>query len=277
MKSSPNKRLQALRPILNDLRAVKSAAEVANMRRAGQLSARAVTDAMRQPFDGEKQLADFLDARFKALGCDGPAYVPVVAGGRNALSIHYVRNDARLAPSDLVLVDAGGSYGSYITDITRTWPASGTFTPAQKDLYEAVLAVQRACVAMCRSGGATTTSLDEIHITAETGLRDNLSRLGFDVSTPSALQRLFPHHVGHHIGLDVHDAPGYPRSRPLRAGNCVTVEPGVYVGPNEECAPVHFRGMGVRVEDSVAVMDEGPLVLTVEAVKEVVDIEALRR
>lgn len=275
MSSSPNKRLQTLRPLLNDFRVIKSSAEIANMRQAGQLSGRAITDSMRQSFTGEKQLADYLDYRFKYLGCEGPAYVPVIAGGENALSIHYVRNDAQLNPDELVLVDAGGQYGSYITDITRTWPTSGKFSPAQKDLYEAVLSVQRKCVSLCRENA--DTSLDKIHALAESGLRDNLRDLGFEVRSDRALQTFFPHHVGHHIGLDVHDAPGYPRSRPLRAGHCITIEPGVYVRPDDENAPKHFRGMGVRIEDSVAVQAEHPLVLTTEAVKEVVDIEALRK
>lgn len=190
--------------------------------------------------------------------------------------IHYVHNTAALSPEDTVLVDAGGEYGFYVSDITRTWPVSGRFSPAQRDLYEAVLRVQRACVKLCR--GTEGISLDGIHRAAEAGLREELKELGFErggFGRGDAISELFPHHVGHYVGLDVHDVPGYGRAVPLRKGHCVTIEPGVYV-PDDERWPKHFRGLAVRIEDSVCVDDEGPIVLTAEAVKEVVDIETLR-
>ncbi|KAI9712694.1 MAG: hypothetical protein M1820_001315 [Bogoriella megaspora] len=264
--------VKQLRPLLNELRAVKSESEIKLMRTVGQNSGRAVTNAMREQFKTEKDLWASLDYGFKKQGCDGSAYVPVIAGGEHALSIHYVRNDDILRDGELVLVDAGGEYGGYITDITRTWPINGRFSTAQRDLYEVVLNVQRSCVSMCREDANTT--LDKLHRIAEDGLKDGLKQIGFDM-TSNALETLFPHHLGHHVGLDVHDAPGYPRTELLRTGNCVTVEPGVYV-PNNERWPKHFRGMGVRIEDSICVQPNAPLILTTEAVKEVVDIEALR-
>ena len=227
---------------------------------------------MRQAWTQEKDLHSFLDYAFTKDGCDGPAYVPVVAGGSRGCMIHYVQNTASLKPDEMVLVDAGGEYGTYITDITRTWPVSGKFTPAQRDLYEAVLTVQRLGVSLCRESSGL--SLDQIHRATEAGLREQLARLGFNLGG-NGMDVLFPHHVGHYVGLDVHDVPGYGRSIPLRAGHCVTVEPGVYV-PDDERFPKHFRGLAVRIEDSVCVDETGPLVLTTEAVKEVADIEALR-
>ena len=250
---------------MNRLRAIKSPAEISNMRKAGQASGRAFTAAMRQSYSLEKELGAFLDSMFKLNGCDGPAYVPVIAGGKNALSIHYVRNDDMLKPDDLVLVDAGGEYGGYITDITRTWPNNGKFSPAQRDLYEVILKVQRSCISLCRE--SSSISLDKIHKIAENGLKDGLEQLGFDMSGP-ALDTLFPHHVGHYIGLDVHDSPGYSRKETLVEGHCITIEPGIYV-PDNERWPKHFRGMGIRIEDSVCVQKESPLILTTEAVKEV--------
>ena len=264
--------MKPLRPLLNDLRVIKSEAEIQNMRRAGQHSGRAITDAMRQSFTAEKDLDSFLDYWFKQDGCDGPAYVPVVAGGINANTIHYVSNDMLLNPNDLVLVDAGAQYGGYVTDITRTWPVSGKFSPAQRDLYSLLLSVQRTCVALCRV--SANVSLDKLHQIATTAVRDGLQDLGFDV-TGDAVQTLFPHHVGHYLGLDVHDSPGYPRSRPLARNMVVTVEPGIYV-PDDERWPAWARGIGMRIEDSVCVDDESPFVLTTEAVKEIVDIEALK-
>ncbi|KAI9709668.1 MAG: hypothetical protein M1812_007646 [Candelaria pacifica] len=264
-------KVKPLRPIINGLRVVKSDAEVDNMRFAGRASGRAFTLAMRQKFTREKDLAAFLDYQFKVYGCDTNAYVPVVAGGNKALCIHYVRNNDVLRDEQLVLVDAGGEYGGYITDITRTWPINGKFSEPQKDLYDAILTVQRECIALCRENANIT--LDKLHSLAEDGLKEQLKQLGFDVSG-NAMETLFPHHVGHYIGLDVHDAPGYPRTGNLKVGQCITIEPGLYI-PNDERWPQHFRGIGIRIEDSVCVQTEGPLVLTTEAVKEVVDIEAL--
>ncbi|KAF2453752.1 xaa-Pro aminopeptidase-like protein [Lineolata rhizophorae] len=262
-----------LRPILNELRSIKSEAEIQNMRLAGQRSGRAITDAMRKQFRSERELDAFLDYRFKMEGCDNIAYVPVIAGGQHSLTIHYVQNDDVLNVGDLVLVDAGGEYGGYITDITRTWPVSGKFTTEQRELYEVVLRVQRTCVALCRENAFL--SLDKLHKIAEEGFRDGLTQLGFDVSRNEALTTLFPHHVGHHVGLDVHDSPGMPRSAALRPGNCITIEPGIYV-PFDSRWPARFQGIGIRIEDSVCVGPEHAYVLTTEAVKEVVDIEALR-
>lgn len=263
-----------LKSLLNALRIIKSPAELAAMRHAGKVSGRALTSAMRQQWTHEKELAAYLDHAFMADGLDGPAYVPVVAGGSRANMIHYVQNNRALDPDELVLVDAGGEYGTYISDITRTWPVNGTFTPAQRDLYEAVLRVQRAGVKLCRVNNGDL-SLDGIHRATEKALMTELRALGFTMDRPGDLEALFGHHVGHYVGLDVHDCPGYGRNVALKKGMCVTIEPGVYV-PDDERYPKHFRGMGIRIEDSVAVDDEGPIVLTVEAVKEVVDIEALR-
>ncbi|KAM0464077.1 hypothetical protein ACHAO4_000804 [Trichoderma viride] len=262
-----------LYPVMNKLRVIKSPAEVTNMRLAGQISGRAITNAMRRSWIKEKDLHAFLDYEFTINGCDGPAYIPVVAGGPRANCIHYTVNNNVFNNNELILVDAGGQYGTYITDISRTWPASGKFTPAQRDLYEAVLKVQRTSVALCRE--SARLSLEDIHGITARGLVDQLKSIGFSNLTAGNIDQLFPHHVGHYIGLDVHDCPGYSRREILRRGHCVTVEPGVYV-PDDERWPAHFRGMGIRIEDSICVDEDAPYILTTEAVKEVADIEALR-
>ena len=271
-KMIKDSKVKPLKPLMNQLRVIKSETEIANMRMAGKISGRAFTNAMRQRWTKEKDLGAFLDYQFKLGGCETTAYVPVIAGGVNALSIHYVRNDDVLRNGQIVLVDAGGEYGGYIADITRSWPVTGKFSDPQRDLYEAILRVQRTSVSLCRESANMT--LDKIHQVTEHGLKDALKQLGFDMSG-NAMDVLFPHHVGHYIGLDVHDCPGYSRSVPLKTGHCVTVEPGIYV-PDDDRWPVHFRGIGIRIEDSVCVQDDSPLILTTEAVKEVVDIEALR-
>ncbi|KAL1591683.1 aminopeptidase [Paraconiothyrium brasiliense] len=266
------KRVKPLRPYLNDLRVIKSEAELKNMRKAGQHSGRAITDAMRQSWTAEKDLDAFLDYWFKQDGCDGPAYVPVVAGGINANTIHYVTNDMMLKPDELVLVDAGAEYGGYITDISRTWPVNGKFNPAQKDLYQLLLNVQRSCVSLCTVSSQLT--LDRLHRIASRTLADGLKDLGFDMSN-DAIETIFPHHVGHYVGLDVHDSPGLTRGKAFEKGMCVTVEPGIYV-PDDERWPAWARGIGMRIEDSVCVDEDSPYILTTEAVKEIDDIEALK-
>ncbi|TGJ81730.1 hypothetical protein E0Z10_g7025 [Xylaria hypoxylon] len=262
----------ALNPHINSLRAIKSPAEIANMRRAGQDSGRAITAAMRRSWTSEKDLAAFLEYEYQTSGLDGQAYIPVIAGGSRGTLIHYVLNNAQLKSDEMVLVDAGGEYGTYVTDITRTWPASGKFSPAQRDLYTAVLKAQRSSVSLCRASANLT--LDQLHNITERSLRQELTQLGFDLGG-NAMDVLFPHHVGHYVGLDVHDVRGYPRDVTLKEGHCITIEPGVYV-PDDERFPKHFRGLAVRIEDSIAVGDDNPLILSTEAVKEVEDIEALR-
>ncbi|KAJ5190924.1 uncharacterized protein N7498_009909 [Penicillium cinerascens] len=267
-----HRKVLPLKHILNEMRAFKSENEVVHLRRLGQASGRSFTESMRRTFSTEKELSSFLEYQFKVHGADGSAFVPVVAGGQNALAIHYTRNDDVLRDGDLVLVDGGGELGGYISDITRTWPVNGKFTDPQRDLYNAVLNVHRSCLALCRESAGF--SLDKLHGIAENGLKDQLNQLGFDLSS-NAISTLFPHHLGHYIGLDVHDCPGYSRGHNLKAGHCITIEPGIYV-PDDDRWPAHFRGIGIRIEDSVCVGDEHPIVLTPEAVKEVDDIEALR-
>ncbi len=266
------KKLHRLRPVMNDLRAFKSPAEIDLMRQAGRASGRAHTETMRQAWTREKQLDAYLRYRFIANGCDTSAFEPVAAGGKNALSIHYVRNNDVLQDEELVLVDGGGKYGGYIADITRTWPVKGKFSDAQKDLYQAVLTVQRTLISLCR--GSANVSLDKLHSIAEDYLSKELTQIGFDMSS-KAIEKLFPHHLSHYIGMDVHDTVGYTRKCMLQEGHCITIEPGIYV-PDDERWPKHFRNMGVRIEDSVSIQEDSPFVLTTEAVKEVVDIEALR-
>lgn len=265
-------KVNRLRPVMNDLRAFKSPAEIELMRKAGKASGRAHTDAMRKAWTREKDLDTYIRYRFAANGCDTLAFEPVVAGGKNALSIHYIRNDDVLHDDQFALVDGGGKYGGYIADITRTWPVNGKFSDAQRDLYEAVLKVQRTLISLCR--GSASVSLDKLHSIAEEQLSNELRQIGFDMSF-KAIETLFPHHLSHYIGMDVHDTVGYSRKVLLQEGHCITIEPGIYV-PDDERWPKHFRNMGIRIEDSVSIQEDTPFVLTTEAVKEVVDIEALR-
>jgi intermediate cleaving peptidase 55 len=184
-----------------------------------------------------------------------------------------VRNDAPLKDGEVVLVDAGGEYGGYITDITRTWPINGRFTDAQRDMYSMILNAQKSCVSLCREDAGL--SLDKLHRICASALEDGLKSLGFDVSG-NAMDKLFPHHVGHFIGLDVHDAPGYSRTGLLRQNQCITIEPGIYVSDDERW-PHHFRGLGIRIEDSVVIGAQQVEVLTQSAVKDLEDVEVKTR
>lgn len=267
-----SRKIKQLRHTMNELRAYKSPAEIDLMMKAGRASGRAHTEALGQIFTTERDLDAFLRYKFVAHGCDTLAYEPVVAGGKNGLGIHYIRNDDMLHDDQMVLIDAAGKKGGYISDITRTWPVTGKFSAAQRDLYQAVLNVQKAMVSMCR--GSANISLDKLHTVAEGLLSDQLKQIGFDTSS-KAVETLFPHHISHYIGMDVHDTIGYSRKAVVREGHCITIEPGIYV-PDDERWPKHFRNMAIRIEDSVSVGEDQPLVLTREAVKEIHEIEALR-
>lgn len=266
------RKIKQLRYMMNDLRAFKSPAEIEVMLQAGKASARAHNEAMKRSWTTEKELDAFLRYKFVSNGCDTTAYEPVVGGGKHGLGIHYVRNDDMLQEDEMVLVDAGGKKAGYITDITRTWPNGKKFSAAQRDLYQAVLTVQKTMVAMCR--GDANMSLDKLHATGESQLEGQLKQLGFDVSG-KAVESLFPHHISHYIGMDVHDCVGYSRKTMIREGHCITIEPGLYI-PDDERWPKHFRNMAIRIEDSVSVGEEQPLVLTQAAVKEIDEIETLR-
>ncbi|KAJ3173598.1 hypothetical protein HDU88_002685 [Geranomyces variabilis] len=267
-----------LNPLLCELRLIKSPAEIAVMRQAGRISGRAFVDMMKatKPGVGEHDLWAVADHSVRRRGASRLAYVPVVAGGKNALTIHYVLNDQLLSDGTMVLVDAGGEYGGYASDVTRTWPVNGKFTKEQAALYNAVLRVQRACIAKCT--GDAAVSLDDLQRDAFELLRAECSALFGRTLCNKELNSLYPHHVGHWLGLDVHDTQSVRRTARLQPGMVVTLEPALYI-PESPAFPEAYRGVGVRIEDDVVVGGKetgwAPTVLSVEAPKEVEDIEAV--
>lgn len=145
-------------------------------------------------------------------GSPRPAYVPVCASGPAGLTIHYTRNSLPLLPSTLVVLDAGCEYGGYASDITRTFPVSGTFTSPQRDLYEAVLRVQKECVGLCSEDAGM--SLDDLHRRSTSRLAEELRDLGFSLRGNELERVLYPHYVGHQLGIDLHDTNSFERNRP---------------------------------------------------------------
>ena len=268
--------------ILHEMRLLKEPEEVAVLARSCAIAARAHRDAMSVAAPGrfEYELAAALERRFVKEGAAGPAYASIVASGANATILHYDENRRRIAPGDLVLVDAGCELDGYASDITRTFPASGRFTRPQRRLYDAVLAAQKAAIARAVPGARFT----EVHEAARETLLDALLGIGLlrgrreTLKKKNAAQRFCLHNTSHWLGLDVHDrgryVDGKGKPRRLVPGMVLTVEPGLYVRPDEKSVPKEYLGLGVRIEDDVLVTENGPRVLTGGAPKEPADLLA---
>ncbi|MDX1375238.1 MAG: aminopeptidase P N-terminal domain-containing protein [Burkholderiales bacterium] len=276
-------RIHDVRALLDEMRLVKDAHELACMRRAAAISADAHRRAMRATRPGrfEYEIEAELLYAFRRQGAQFPAYWPIVAGGRSACTLHYVANDARLEARTLLLIDAGCELESYAADITRTFPVDGRFTRAQRDVYEIVLAAQRAAIEQVRPGNAWNEPHDAAVRVLAQGMLDLklLSGSLDEVLEKEAYKRFYMHRTGHWLGLDVHDAGEYKRSglwRTLEPGMTLTVEPGLYIRAADD-VPEALRDIGVRIEDDVAITPQGCEVLTAAAPKAADEIEALMR
>lgn len=278
----PPEELFALKHLLHEQRLIKSAAEIRAMRRAAEIACEGHVRAMRacQPGMTETQLEAELIYAFMRGGAKSPAYSSIVGGGANACVLHYVDNNATLKKNDLVLIDAGCEYELYASDVTRTFPVSGTFSTVQRALYDIVLAANEAAIEACRPGAMFT----DPHQVALEIMIDGLLSLGLlegdldEVLETETYRNFCPHGSSHWLGLDVHDV-GDQRvdgeSRPLEPGMVLTIEPGIYIPDNELMAglPAKYRGIGIRVEDDVLITSEGNEVLTTAAPKTVEAIE----
>ncbi|HEY2335927.1 MAG TPA: aminopeptidase P N-terminal domain-containing protein [Burkholderiales bacterium] len=276
-------RVQDVRSLIDEMRLVKDAQELAVMRRAARITAAAHRRAMQQarPGRNEYEIEAELLHEFRRNGAQFPAYWPIVAGGPNACVLHYVFNDAPLRDGDLLLIDAGCELDGYAADLTRSFPVNGRFSPAQRDVYEVVLAAQAAAIGAVKPGNAWNDPHDAAVRVLAQGLLDlKLVSGTLDaVLEKEAYKRFYMHRTGHWLGLDVHDAGEYKRAGKWRAlvpGMTLTVEPGLYIRPADDVPPA-LHNIGVRIEDDVAVTAEGCEVLTAEAPKAVADIEALMR
>lgn len=249
-----------IRDVIHEQRLFKDELEIEHLQKANDIASRAHELAMRVTRSGlyEYQIQAFLEMSMLVNGSTQLGYPSIVASGANACCLHYNRNNCTLAENDLLLIDAGCESGFYTADITRTWPVSGRFSGEQRDLYELVLETQQRSIEKIRPG-VTLTELNDL---AGRNLAEGLIRLGIiKCSLDEALEKkrhkeFFPHGLGHFLGLDVHDVGRYRIKnveRPLEAGMCLTVEPGLYIQPSFADVDSRWHGIGIRIEDNILV------------------------
>jgi Xaa-Pro aminopeptidase len=264
------------------MRLYKSRSEVSMMRKAAKIAVAAHERAMGMTRPGLKEYEVEAEFRyeFRRNGA-WASYPPIVAGGRNACTLHYVENSAELRDGDLLLIDAGCELDYYASDITRTFPVNGRFTPEQRAVYEIVLEAQYAAIEKTVKGN----HWNDPHDAAVRVITQGLKKLGLLDGTPAKLIKdgayrpFYMHRTGHWIGMDVHDVGDYKVGdewRVLETGMVTTVEPGIYI-PDKRSIPKKFRNIGIRIEDDVAVTSKGPDVLSKGLVKDPDDIEVLMR
>ncbi|MCB0416656.1 MAG: aminopeptidase P family protein [Bdellovibrionales bacterium] len=268
--------------ILGEMRCIKSPAEIERMATAAKISADAHKLAMKlaKPGSWEYEIEALLFKEFRGHGAERVGYNSIVATGSNACVLHYSSNNQQCQNGDLLLIDAGAEYDYYSADITRTFPVNGQFSKPQREVYEAVLDVQKQCVDAVKPG-ATVHALQEM---ASELLLEHLLRMKVLKGTKKALlqenaqKKYYPHGIGHWLGMDVHDTGRYYVSRydeyrPLKPGMVLTVEPGLYFSTG----PARYKGIGIRIEDDVVVTSKGCKVLTSGVPKEVEEVEAACR
>lgn len=269
-------------PILHSLRAAKSPAEQFLLRQAGKATAMGHNAVMRavRPGISEATMASVMGHAFVAeAGALGCAFPTIAASGSNANTLHYVANDAIAFDGELVLMDAGAlEIGGYSGDCTRTFPVNGKYSNAQRTIYEVVLDCQKKCIEAVVPGTTLAELNDLCSSLLIDGLRTVLGVQDLHVDEKSKRTKYNPHGVGHHLGLDVHDIPVIASSVPLPPGAVITIEPGLYLPENDLAIPEKYRGIGIRIEDTVVVRDTKSLpaeVLTSDTPKEVTEVEMM--
>ncbi len=268
--------------LLHDLRLYKSAAELRVMKKAGKISAAAHKRAMQfcKPGVAEYQLEAEILHEFGLNGARFPAYSSIVGSGRNGCILHYTENRDVIKDGDLVLIDAGCELEHYAADITRTFPANGKFSKEQKALYELVLKAQLAAIKTIKPGAHWNQSHD---VTVKV-ITEGLVELGLLKGKASKLiekgayKDFYMHRAGHWLGMDVHDVGDYKIGdewRVLEEGMVMTVEPGIYVAPDNTKVAKKWRGIGIRIEDDVVVTKDGCEILSADVPKAIAEIEQL--
>ena len=268
--------------LVSGLRLRKEPGEVEALRRAVEITGHGIERAMRVARAGmhEYEVQAELEAEYRRRGSPRTAFPSIVASGSNACTLHYVANRARIGEGDLLLVDTGAEVDYYAADVTRTFPAGGRFAVPQRLVYELVLAAQRAAIAAVAPG----VRFHDVHEEAVRTLAEGLRDLGLVEEQPEpgaegeAVRPYYPHATSHWLGLDVHDAGPYragEESVVLEPGMVLTVEPGLYLRPDDEGVPPAYRGIGVRIEDDVLVTGTGYEVLSAAIPSDLDDIERI--
>ena len=278
---APHK-LFAIESLLHEMRLIKDKDEVRTMRRAAQISAKAHIKAMQMARPGmmEYQIEATLLNAFMAQGSRAPAYNSIVAGSENGCILHYVENSDELIDGELLLIDAGAEYECYASDITRTFPVNGKFSPEQRAIYDLVLKAQEAAIAQVKPGRRWNAA----HDAAVKVLTQGLLELGIlkgaldDALNKGKYRQFYMHRTGHWLGMDVHDVGEYSvegKWRKLEPGMVLTVEPGLYIAPGTRGVAKKWWGIAVRIEDDVLVTATGNEVLSRDVPKQADEIEAL--
>lgn len=270
-----------LNPYLHELRLLKSSYEIACLTKSAEIAVAAHQRVMTTCRVGmhEYQIAAELHHEFAMQGAEGPAYGTICGSGENACILHYTENTSVMKDGDLLLIDAGCEYLGYASDITRTIPVNGRFSPLQKRLYNWVLKAQQAAIAHIKPGN----TLPQAYKIAAQILTEGLIDLGVlkgsvkENMQAIAYRPFFMHGLGHWLGLDVHDVGDYKldgEPRPLASGMVLTIEPGLYIPADTDCDP-ELRGVGVRIEDDILVTVSGHTNLTQGVPVQTDEIEAL--
>lgn len=268
--------------LLHEMRLFKSEEEIRLMGEAARISAEGHRRIMQycRPGIYEYELEAELLHCFLRNGSRAAAYGSIVGSGANACILHYVSNEARVEDGDLVLVDAGCEFRHYAADITRTFPANGRFSAEQREIYQVVLQAQATAIEAVRPGA----SCDAPQQAAVEAIVDGLLQLGLlsgsadEVIETEAYKPFYMHRVGHWLGIDVHDVGSYRNGedwRPFEPGMVTTIEPGIYIAPNNEDVAPRWRGIGVRIEDDVLVTESGNRILSDDVPRGMEDIEAI--
>jgi len=267
---------------LHELRLIKDAEELGRLQRAVEITCHAHLAAMKALAPGmwEFEIEAVLSYVFLKEGSRRPGYASIVASGPNATVLHYTANKCRIRQDDLVLIDAGAEFEYFTGDVTRTLPASGTFTDAQAEVYQIVLDAQAEAIKTIKPGAAFI----EPHDRAVQVLTEGLVRIGVlsgeidKLIEDGAYKKFYMHRTSHWLGMDVHDAGPYKEGdewRRLAPGMVLTVEPGLYFAENEESVPSRYRGIGVRIEDDVLVVPSGSQVLSERLPRTIEEIQEL--
>ena len=274
--------IQALEPLVHEMRLIKSKYEISMMRKSAKIS----VDAHKRIFKNckpgvfEYQIEADIIHEFGKHGAV-PAYTSIVASGENACTLHYISNREKMKAGQLLLTDAGCEHEMYAADITRTIPISGKYNKEQKEIYELVLQVQKTAIDSVKPG----KTFEDLQSEAIKGLTQGLKSLGLlkgrldQLIKSEAYKDFYMHGIGHWLGMDVHDVGAYMdqkgKSRKFQPGMVLTIEPGIYISKKNKNVPSQYRGIGIRIEDDVLVTKNGCDVLTKALPKEIDEVESI--